>query len=156
MDFPQLLDEFCAAVKAGDGPRFARLFTDDAVYHDVFYGPHGGHDGIARMLEGLFHQDGRNYEWQMIDPVDDGRVGYARWIFSFDASTPQSEGRRVVMEGVGLFQLRDGLISRYEDLARSGEVLHRLGFPPEKLYRVLSRMVEEQDQRDEIQAHLTR
>lgn len=92
----------------------------------------------------------------MIDPVDDGRVGYARWIFSFDASTPQSEGRRVVMEGVGLFQLRDGLISRYEDLAKSGEVLHRLGFPPEKLYRVLSRMVNEQDQRDEIQAHLRR
>ena len=58
MDFPQLLDEFCAAVKAGDGPRFARVFTDDAVYHDVFYGPHGGHEGIARMLEGLFHRDG--------------------------------------------------------------------------------------------------
>lgn len=156
MSFTALLDEFCAAVTAGDGQRFARVFTEDAVYHDVFYGPHAGREAIAQMLEGLFHRDGRNYEWEMIDPVDDGRIGYARWLFSYDGATAQSEGKRVVMEGVGLFELRDGLIHRYEDSAKTGEVLLRLGFPPEKLYRVLSRLVAAQDERPEVRAHLDR
>jgi len=159
--FQALLDEFCAAVQAGDGARFAQVFTEDAVYHDVFYGPQAGREAIAQMLEGLFYRDGRNYEWQMIDPLAGeipgrGQVGYARWLFSFDGATAASEGRRVVMEGVGLFELRDGLISRYEDSAKTGEVLLRMGFPPEKLFRVLSRMVKEQDGRDEVRAHLER
>ena len=156
MQFAALLDEFCAAVKAGDGPRFARLFTDDAVYHDVFYGPHAGREAIAEMLEGRFHRDARNFEWQMIAPVDDGRVGYARWVFSYDGATPHTEGKRIVMAGVGLFELRDGLIARYEDFVKSGEVLLRMGFPPDKLYRVLERNVAEQDERDEVRAHLER
>ena len=156
MQFPALLDEFCAAVKAGDGRRFAHVFTEDAVYHDVFYGPHAGREAIADMLEGLFHRDGRNYEWQMIAPVDDGRVGYARWLFSFDGATPDTEGKRIVMEGVGLFELRDGLIARYEDFAKSGEVLLRMGFPPDKLYRLLERNVQRQDARAEVRAHLDR
>jgi ketosteroid isomerase-like protein len=156
VQFAALLDEFCAAVKAGDGERFARLFTADAVYHDVFYGPHAGREAIARMLEGRFHRDGRNYEWQMIDPVADGRVGYARWLFSFDGATSHTAGKRILMEGVGLFELRDGLIARYEDFAKNGEVLLRMGFPPDKLYQVLARNVEQQEARAEVRAHLDR
>lgn len=156
MEFPELLDEFCAAVKAGDGKRFSQVFTEDAVYHDVFYGPHAGREAIGQMLEGLFHRDARNFEWQMIGPVTDGSVGYARWVFSFDGAMAQSEGKRIVMEGVGLFQLRDGLISRYEDFAKTGEVLLRLGFPPEKLSRVLSGKVAAADERDEVRLHLDR
>ena len=156
MRFAALLEEFCAAVKAGDGQRFARLFTEDGVYHDVFYGPHAGREAIAEMLEERFHRDARNFEWQMIAPVDDGRVGYARWLFSFDGATPHTEGKRILMEGVGLFELRDGLIARYEDFVKNGEVLLRMGFPPDKLYRLLERNVAQQDARPEVRAHLER
>ena len=113
-------------------------------------------EAIGQMLEGLFHRDARNFDWQMIEPLSDETRGYARWVFSFDGAMVQTEGKRIVMEGVGLFELRAGLISRYEDFAKTGEVLLRLGFPPENLYRVLSGKVADADKRDEVRAHLDR
>jgi hypothetical protein len=38
MDATVLLREFCDAVERHDGRRFADLFGEDGVYHDVFYG----------------------------------------------------------------------------------------------------------------------
>lgn len=152
--FVTLLDDFCAAVADGDGERFAALFTEDGEYDDVFYGLHAGRAAIADMLEHKFHRDGRDFCWQMIDPVDDGTTGYARWIFSYVGKMPQTKNKRVLMEGVGLFKLKGGLIRRYEDLARTGEVLMQLGLPADKLVRVLERMSREQLDKPEVQAHL--
>lgn len=152
--FLGLLDDFCAAVADGDGKAFAALFTEDGEYDDVFYGLHSGRAAIADMLEHKFHRDGRDFCWQMIDPVDDGTTGYARWIFSYVGMLPQTEGKRVLMEGVGLFKLKGGLIRRYEDMARTGEVLTQLGMPAEKLLRVLDKMREAQLAKGEVQAHL--
>ena len=152
--FVDLLDSFSAAVAAGDGPAFAALFTEDGVYDDVFYGLHRGRAEIADMLENKFHRDGRDFCWQMIDPVDDGVTGYARWIFSYVGKMPQLEGRRVLMEGVGLFKLKGGLIRRYEDMARTGELMVQLGLPADKMARTLGRMSEAQMAKAEVQAHL--
>jgi hypothetical protein len=38
MDATAMLREFCDAVERQDGRRFANLFCEDGVYHDVFYG----------------------------------------------------------------------------------------------------------------------
>ncbi len=38
METSALLKAFCSAVERRDGKGFASLFTEDAVYHDVFYG----------------------------------------------------------------------------------------------------------------------
>lgn len=154
MSFPELLAEFSAAVAAGDGGRFARCFAGDAEYHDVFYGTFRGRDAIADMLENRFHRDGGNYEWQMIEPVSDGRTGYARFLFSFDSKLEQVRGRRILMEGCGHFNLRDGLIVRYEDIVKTGEVLVQLGFPPERLHRVMTRMTGEQNATAAARRHL--
>lgn len=152
--FLGLLDDFCAAVADGDGQRFASLFTEDGEYDDVFYGLHSGRAAIADMIDNRFHRDGRDFCWQMIDPVDNGTTGYARWIFSYVGKLPQTEGKRVVMEGVGLFKLKDGRIRRYEDLARTGEVLMQLNMPNEKLLRVLEKMRDQQLAKAEVQAHI--
>lgn len=152
--FAELLDEFCAAVADGDGRRFAALFTEDGEYDDVFYGLHQGRAAIADMLENKFHRDGRDFCWQMIDPVDDGTTGYARWIFSYVGKMPQTEGRRILMEGVGLFKLKDGRIRRYEDMARTGELMVQLGLPADKMARTLGRMGEQQMAKAEVQAHI--
>ena len=47
MDATALLKEFCSAVERRDGKAFASLFTEDGVYHDVFYGDFKGHQKIA-------------------------------------------------------------------------------------------------------------
>jgi ketosteroid isomerase-like protein len=154
MEFRQLLDGFTAAVEAGDGEALASVFTEDGQYHDVFYGTFAGREAIARMLENYFCRDAEAFKWEMLDAVDDGRTGYARWRFSYTAKIEASRGRRIFMEGVGYFRLRDGLIESYEDYARIGEVLVQLGLPEAKTLRVLAKMAAAQNAKPEAAAHL--
>ncbi len=154
MEFRQLLDGFTAAVEAGDGEALASVFTEDGQYHDAFYGSFAGREAIARMLESYFWRDAEALEWEMLDAVDDGRTGYARWRFSYTAKTEASRGRRVFMEGVGYFQLRDGLIESYEEYARIGEVLVQLGLPEAKTLRVLAKLAAARNAKPEAAAHL--
>jgi hypothetical protein len=152
--FARLLHRFTAACEAGDGQAFARTFTGDGEYHDVFYGVFKGRAAIADMLENYFWRDAEGFRWEMLEAVDDGRTGYARWRFSFASKLPQAAGKRVYMEGVGHFRLRDGLLSRYEDYARAGECLVQLGHDPARLHRILEKMAERQNATAEAKAHL--
>jgi hypothetical protein len=45
---------FCDAVERRDGKRFAGLFCEDGVYHDVFYGAFAGRAKIAEMIDWFF------------------------------------------------------------------------------------------------------
>lgn len=139
MKFARILRDFTAAAEVGDGRSFSALFTEDGIYDDAFYGRFEGREAIAKMLEGLFHRDAENMTWRMSDPVCNERTGYARWWFSYTSKMVKSAGRRVVMDGVGYFQLRDGLIAHYEDIAKSGEAMVQLGLPPEALHKSLSK-----------------
>ena len=80
--FAELLATFSAAVVANDGAGLAALFTADGIYADEFFGVHRGRSAIAAMLQ-RFHDTGRDYRWNFIDPVSDGTTGYARFRFSF-------------------------------------------------------------------------
>ena len=155
MEFEPLLDKFCRSVETGDGEAFAALFTQSGIYDDMFYGRHQGRAAIAEML-GLFHRDGENFLWEMIDPVNDGSTGYARWLFSYHSRRSENQGRRVVIEGVGCFKLMDGEIASYEDLARSGECLVSLGLTLRKIDEVLNRWTAAQHERPDVQRHLSR
>ena len=142
--FSELLDAFTVAVHQGDGAAFGALFTEDGVYDDVFYGVFKGQKAIASMLEDYFHRDGENFIWRMYEPMDSGAIGYARWLFSYDCKLPHIRGKRIFMDGVGLFQLRDGQIARYEDAARTAELLHQVEMPDDKRLKVVGRMLARQ------------
>jgi ketosteroid isomerase-like protein len=129
MQFDELVKAFGAAVEAGDGTALAALFTEDGVYHDMFYGAFEGRDAIKEMLEGVFHRDAKDFRWEFHDPVSDGKIGYTHWLFSYTGATPHTGGQRVVFDGVGLFFLKDGLIARYEDVANSVVPLKQMGVP---------------------------
>ncbi len=155
MTFRQLLDRFTTAVEAGDGRGFADVFTEDGQYDDVFYGVFKGRAALADLLEKYFWRDGEAFKWEMADPVDNGRTGYARWRFSYTAKIETSRGRRIFCEGVGFFRLADGLIESYEDYARAGEALVQLGLPDGKTIRVLEKLAAAQSAKPEAAAHLT-
>jgi ketosteroid isomerase-like protein len=154
MDFKQLLDRFTAAVEAGDGEALADVFTEDGRYHDTFYGTFQGHAAIADLLENYIWRDAEAFKWEMLDPVDDGRTGYARWCFSQTAMIEEGRGRRVYIEGVAFFRLADGLIESYEEYARIGEALVQLGLPDGKTIRVLEKLATAQKAKPEAAAHL--
>jgi len=129
MDFEDIVTAFGAAVEAGDGTALANLFTEDGVYHDMIYGAFAGRAAIKGMLEEVFHRDAKDFHWEFFDPVSNGTVGYTHWLFSYTGTTPHTDGKRVVFDGVGLFFLKDGLIARYEDVSNSVVPLKKMNVP---------------------------
>ena len=69
MDFEQILAAFTDCVEKGDAERFGRLFTEDGVYVDGFYGAFTGRKAIADMLANHFHGAAKNFKWIMRRPV---------------------------------------------------------------------------------------
>ena len=110
MEFGALIRKMIDGACAGDGAAVASCFTEDGVYHDVFYGSFQGHDKIAEMIEGYFHRDGCNFRWDTHEPVSDGNTGYVRYVFSYESKLEDARGRRTMFEGVAVVELDDGLI----------------------------------------------
>src|ERR1051325_1736358 len=93
--FADLLLAFTKAVVANDGAGLGALFAEDGVYDDEFFGAHCGRAAIASMLQ-RFHDTGSDYRWDFLDPVNDGRTGYAKFRFSYRSALPESAGGPVL------------------------------------------------------------
>ncbi|MCC0003560.1 MAG: nuclear transport factor 2 family protein [Methylobacteriaceae bacterium] len=139
MTIAAMLDAFCRSVERRDGAAFARLFMEDAVYHDVFYGDFVGRAKIAEMIDDWFYRTAHDFRWDMIDPVSDGSTLYARYAFSYVSTLPEAESKRVRFEGVSIMKLRDGLIADYREIANVGPALVDLNFAPERVCKILAR-----------------
>ncbi|WP_300304758.1 nuclear transport factor 2 family protein [Ferrovibrio sp.] len=154
MDTAALLHAFSDAVQKRDGAAFARLFTEDAVYHDVFYGAFHGRARIAELVNDWFYRTAEDFRWHLHDPVSDGKTLYARYTFSYKSLLPEAQGRRVMFEGVGIYTLRDGQIAEYREVANAGPALLDLGFPPERVAKILAREGAALKARPEAKPHL--
>ena len=153
--FTDLLDRFAAAVVANDAAGLGALFAPDGVYADEFFGAHRGREAIAAMLQ-RFHDTGRDYRWDFIDPVCDGTTGYARFRFSYASRLPEAQGRPVLFEGISRFRFCDGLIERYDEAFDRSVALVQLGFPAERIKRVAAKAAAAQNQRPAARHHLDR
>lgn len=137
-EFLQMIGRFTAAVKANDGRALADLFTPDGYYADVFYGRYQGRDQIAAML-GRFHAEGSDFEWEMHEPLTDGRLAYMHWTFSFTSQAPKNAGQRVLMRGASRLLLKDGLIEAYDEWCYDAAALVGAGVPAAALEKSLLR-----------------
>ena len=154
MNPKQMLAEFTDSVAKRDGARFARLFAEDGVYHDVFYGAFRGTAKIAELIDTWFYKTAHDFKWDMLEPVCDGRTLYARYIFSYVSDLPEAKGKRVVFEGVSCMKLRDGLIVEYHEVANTAPALLGLNFTPERVARIMARQDDALRARPETKAHL--
>ena len=154
MNPKQMLAEFTNAVAMRDGARFAKLFAEDGVYHDVFYGAFKGPMKIAELIDTWFYKAAHGFKWDMLDPVSDGRTLYARYIFSYVSDLPEANGKRVVFEGVSCMKLRDGLIVEYHEVANTAPALLRLNFTPERVAKIMARQDDALRARPETKPHL--
>ena len=139
MQAQDLLSAFTGAVERRDGRALAALFTEDGVYHDVFYGSFAGRDRVAELVDDWFYRDATDFRWDMLDPLGDGRTLYARYVFSYRSTLPGAETGRVVFEGVAILRLSDGQIAEYREIANTGPALARLGFAAERVVKLLRR-----------------
>jgi SnoaL-like domain len=154
--FAALLNEFTLSAESGDGARFAGHFTEHAIYHDYIYGPHKGQPEIAHMMQNLFHRDAAEYRWEMFDPVFDGEMGYAWSLSSFTSKIPQFEGKRVVIDGMSRFMVRDGLIAEYRESVNGGVAMTQLGVESDRMTKVFKRWTGWLEERPETVKYLAR
>jgi len=153
-EFRDLLTRFTAAATRGDGQAFAACFTDDGVYRDYIYGDHRGRPEIAHMLEDLFHRDATRYHWQMFEPVTDGVIGYAWSLSTFVSTVAEFKNRRVVIDGMSRFRIRDGLIEEYAESVNGGVAMAQLGVQPARMEKVFRKWSDWLRARPETQAYL--
>jgi hypothetical protein len=154
--FQDLIGRFAGCATRGDGDGLAACFTPDGVYHDYIYGPHAGRASISHMLTGLFHRDAEDYDWRMFDPVTDGRTGYAWSLSAFTSTIPEFKGRRVVIDGISRFTLRDGLIETYRESVNGGVPMVQLGVAAGRMEKVLRRWSDRLQSDPDVQAYLRR
>lgn len=155
-EFAKLLSNFTHSAESGDGARFARHFHEDGIYYDYIYGPHKGRADIAHMMQDLFHRDATDYRWEMFDPVFDGSMGYAWSLSSFTSTIPQFKGKRVVIDGMSRFIVRDGLSAEYRESVNGGVAMSQLGVEPERMAKIFRRWTGWLIDRPETQDYLAR
>jgi limonene-1,2-epoxide hydrolase len=153
--FVALLDAFTAAGVASDGARFAGLFTADSTYEDDLFGLFRGRAEIAAMLQ-RFHDTGEDYRWDFRDLVSDGTLGYATFRFSFRSKMPGYEGKPVLITGISCFRFEGSLIAAYRETFDTGIALAQLGFPAERLKRVLDKEAAAQNATAAAREHVGR
>ena len=155
MDASALLKSFCSAVERRDGKGFAELFTEDGVYHDVFYGAFKGRAKIAEMIDDWFHRTARDFRWEMFRPVSDGKTLYAYYTFSYVSTLPEANGRRVGFEGVSMMALSDGKITEYREVANVGPGFIDMDFAPERVAKILAKEGAHLKQQPEWKRHMS-
>jgi ketosteroid isomerase-like protein len=154
MNVPAMLREFCDAVERRDGAAFADLFTEDGVYHDVFYGAFAGRIKIAEMIDDWFYRAAADFRWDMHAPVTDGETLYARYTFSYRSTLPEAKGARVMFEGVAIMKLRDGRILEYHEVANTAPGFVDMNFAPERIARIAAKQGAALKARPEMKRHL--
>jgi limonene-1,2-epoxide hydrolase len=154
MDPTIMLRAFCDAVEQRDGKAFAELFTEDGVYHDVFYGAFAGRAKIADMIDDHFYRTATDFRWDMHAPVSDGRTLYARYTFSYRSILPEAKGARAMFEGVAIMTLRDGRIAEYHEVANTAPAFVELNFAPERIAKIVAKQGAALRARPEMARHL--
>ena len=154
MNTATMLRAFCDAVEQRNGKAFAELFTEDGVYHDVFYGAFTGHEKIAELIDDWFYRTATDFRWDMHAPVSDGHTLYARYTFSYRSTLPEAEGARAMFEGVAIMQLRDGKITEYHEVANTAPAFVDIKFAPERIAKIVAKQGAALKARPEMQRHL--
>jgi uncharacterized protein (TIGR02246 family) len=154
MNATALLRAFCDAVERHDGKAFADLFTEDGVYHDVFYGAFAGRTKIAEMIDDWFYRTATDFRWDMHAPVSDGHTLYARYTFSYRSTLPEAKGARAMFEGVAIMKLRDEGIAEYHEVANTAPGFVDMNFAPERIAKIVAKQGAALKARPEMARHL--
>jgi ketosteroid isomerase-like protein len=154
MNITALLRAFCDAVERRNGAAFADLFTEDGVYHDVFYGAFEGRERIAELVDDWFYRTATDFRWDMHTPVSDGETLYAHYTFSYRSLLPEARGARAMFEGVSIMKLADGKIAEYREVANAATGFVDMNFAPERIAKIVARQGAALKARPEMKRHL--
>ena len=128
----------------------------DAIYYDYIYGAHKGRVDIAHMMQNLFHRDAADYRWEMFDPYSTANKDMPGRCRASPRRSRSSKGKRVVIDGMSRFIVRDGLIAEYRESVNGGVAMAQLGVEPDRMAKVFKRWTGWLKQRPETIDYLSR
>ncbi len=114
------------------------LFTDDASYHDVFYGQFTGKQAIRGMFE-TFFREGKDYLWDLTKVIAGADAIAAEANFGF---TSVSNGRQARFPLVSIFEVQDDRIQGYREYFDFGRALLQTGVEPAAVGKIIQRRME--------------
>jgi len=91
-----------------DADQLASYFTDDAVYHNMPMAPAEGIEAVKAALAGVSQMTSRG--WEVLHSAANGDVVLNERIDRFEIG-----GTNVEVQVMGVFELRDGKITRWRD-----------------------------------------
>ena len=149
-----MLRAFCDAVEQRNGKAFAELFTEDGVYHDVFYGAFEGRAKIAELIDDWFYRTATDFRWDMHDPVSDGHTCTRAIPSAIARRCRKPKGARAMFEGVAIMRLRDGKIAEYHEVANTAPAFVDIKFAPERIAKIVAKQGAALKARPEMKRHL--
>jgi hypothetical protein len=134
---PDIAHRFAAAFNTRDIEQVLDCFTQDAAYHDLFYGRFSGRSGLGSLFERMY-SEGECHEWRMTRVVNDAACTVGEWQFTFtvSAAVPRSSGRTLAFHGVSIFETRARLCHTYREYFDRGAALLGLGISPVAVARI--------------------
>lgn len=106
-DADDTLRRFWRIQDAHDYGALAELFADDAVFVDPAFGTFEGRAAIAEFLDRVTSEMAdRETTFRLVELAGEDESAWARW----EAVSPAG-----VRSGVGIYRVRDGLITYYRD-----------------------------------------
>ena len=133
-----MLEPSATPSKQHNGKAFAELFTEDGVYHDVFYGAFKGREKIAEMIDDWFYRTAT-------DSAGTCCAGQRRQHavcaihFQLRSTLPEAKGARAMFEGVAIMKLRDGKIVEYHEVANTAPAFVDMNFAPERIAKIVAK-----------------
>lgn len=121
----EIVQAYIAAYEAKDTERLAELTAPDIAYHNVPMPVVHGKEAFIKGAAGFIRQmDDIRWETLHIAQSADGSVLTER-VDNF----VMKDGRRISIRCMGIFELRDGLVSRWSDYFDLAE--YKAQLPPE-------------------------
>lgn len=120
----EIVRRFCEAWSDLDLDLIMAFFTEDAVFHNIPVDPAQGKEAIRATIAG--YTDGvQKVEERILHILGDGQVVMTERIVVF--SYP---GATIELPVMGIFELRDGLVSSWRDYFDMNQFTSQLPTPP--------------------------
>lgn len=107
----QIVTDLCNSLLAGDMAETVKFLSEDVVYHNLPWNPVIGHAGVRKALDPLVH--GPNCAARKMDIHHSAASGDI--VMNARSELWERAGVSVVLPVAGVFTLRNGLITRWED-----------------------------------------
>ena len=107
----QIVTDMCNSLLAGDMAETVKFLSDDVVYHNLPWEPVSGHVAVRKVLDPFV--DGPDCAVKKMDIHHSAATGDV--VLNARSELWERAGVSVVLPVAGVFTVRDGLITRWDD-----------------------------------------